>query len=57
MDRKQRAGRNRTITLTDEERESLRNHLVFLPVAEEANLMDKIICADMFEAMPYTPQT
>jgi site-specific DNA-methyltransferase (adenine-specific) len=56
MEPKQRAGRNRTITLTDEERESLREQLVFLPVDDETILLDKIICANMFEAITSIPQ-
>lgn len=53
---KQRAQLNRTITLTDSEREMLRQQLVHMPVNEGADLMNRIICADIFEAIQYIPQ-
>lgn len=56
MAEKQRAGRNRTITLTDDERESLRQKLVRLPIHPSTDLMNKVICGDMFEAINHIPR-
>jgi len=53
---KQRAKLNRTITLTDSEREVLRQQLVRMPVKPGTGLLNRVICADMFEAVQYIPR-
>jgi len=52
---KKRAGRNRTITLTDIEREKYKNELLYLPINQDT-VVNKIICGDMFQATKYIPQ-
>lgn len=56
MQTKQRAKLNRTITLTDNERERLRRQLVHIPAEADTELMNKIICTDIFEAIQYIPR-
>lgn len=56
MQNKQRAKLNRTITLTDSEREVLRQQLVYMPVEAGTDLLNRIVCADMFEAIQYIPR-
>lgn len=55
MNTKQRAGRNRTITLTSEERATLREQIIFPPVPEETDILNKVICADLFQAISCIP--
>lgn len=63
MAEKIRAGRNRTITLTDEEREQLRKRLTVLPMAEcpqngalsGVEAIDKTINANLLDALPFLP--
>ena len=55
-DIKQRAGRNRTITLTNEERELLRQEIVFLPITEGIELVNKVVCGDTFEGLKFLPE-
>jgi site-specific DNA-methyltransferase (adenine-specific) len=56
MQTKQRAKLNRTITLTDSEREELRQQLVYMPIDEDTDLMNRIICADIFDSIQYIPR-
>lgn len=56
LQNKQRAKLNRTITLTDSEREVLRQQLVYMPVEAGTDLLNRIVCADMFEAIQYIPR-
>lgn len=56
MQSKQRAKLNRTVTLADSEREELRRQLVRLPVEAGTDLLNRIICADIFEAVQYIPR-
>ena len=55
MKQKQRAGRNRTITLTEAEMAKYRKMLVYPPISQGTNLMNKIICGDMFEVVKQIP--
>ena len=53
---KDRAPRNRTVSLTDNERETLRDRLVRVnnPVTPD-RLYNRTICQDLFEILPYLP--
>lgn len=54
---KQRAGRNRTITLNDAEREDLRKDLSFLSEKSAVDgAVDKTFNQDLFEALEYLPR-
>ncbi len=54
---KQRAGRNRTITLTDAEREDLRKDLSFLSdICTVEDTVDKTFNQDLFEALERLPK-
>ena len=54
---KKRANRNRTITLTDEERTLLRQELISLDSqCEVGEILDKTICQDLFAAIDYLPK-
>lgn len=54
---KQRAGRNRTITLNDAEREDLRKDLSFLSEKSAVDgAVDKTFNQDLFEALEYLPK-
>ena len=53
---KQRAKMNRTITLTDSEREILRQQLLRMPIDPGIDLLNRIICADLFEAVHCIPR-
>lgn len=55
MKEKQRAGRNRTITMNRAEMAKYRKKLVYLPISQDTDLMNKIICGDMFEAVKAVP--
>ena len=70
MEEKKRAGRNRTITLTDTEKQTLKNHLITITEAntvvepafpepgrsvETTSVLDKTINADLLTALPYLP--
>ena len=51
-----RAGRNRTVTLGDGERSALSERLVRLTApAVPADLLDRTVCQDLFEALPHLP--
>jgi len=47
---------NRTITLTDSEREILRQQLLRMPIDPGIDLLNRIICADLFEAVHCIPR-
>lgn len=57
MEEKIRAGRNRTITLSDEERTKLRERLITAPEALEgpAAVLDRTINSDLLTALPHLP--
>lgn len=56
MEEKKRAERNRTITLTDTEKETLKKRLVTVnQVIEPAEITDKTINADLLQALPLLP--
>ena len=57
MEEKIRAGRNRTITLSDEERTKLRERLITAPEALEgpAAVLDRTINSDLLTALPQLP--
>ena len=56
MEEKKRAERNRTITLTDTEKETLKKRLVTVnQVTEPAEITDKTINADLLQALPLLP--
>ena len=57
MEEKIRAGRNRTITLTDAEKESLRKRLITVNTVVEChrNFLDHTINADLLAALPHLP--
>ena len=56
MEEKKRAERNRTITLTDTEKETLKKHLVTVnKVIEPVEITDKTINADLLQALPLLP--
>ncbi len=56
MERKQRAPRNRTLSLTDEERASYRSRLLRLsePISP-TSLLNRTICQDVLEAVEFLP--
>lgn len=56
LEQKNRADRNRTITLTDEDRASLHRHILFPPLDNHLELNNKIICSDMFDAIQFIPR-
>lgn len=56
METKQRAGRNRTITLTDHERETLRKQLLFVPFRDDTDFLNHIVCGNTMEVLPLLPQ-
>ena len=56
MPTRQRAKLNRTITLTDSEREVLLQQVLHVPIDSATDLMNKIICADIFKAIQYIPR-
>lgn len=51
-----RAERNRTMTLTDEERVELRGELLFTPIPPGLDIRDRVICGDAFEALASIPR-
>ena len=54
---KQRAGRNRTMTLSDTEKEELRKDLSFLSEKSAVDgAVDKTFNQDLFEALEYLPR-
>src|SRR3990172_982140 len=54
---KQRAPRNRTITLTDEEMAEYSKLLIALDVsASVEQIIDRIICQDVLETLPLLPE-
>ena len=54
---KQRAGRNRTMTLSDTEKEELRKDLSFLSEKSAVDgAVDKTFNQDLFEALEYLPK-
>ena len=70
MEEKKRAGRNRTITLTDTEKQTLKNRLITITEAntvvepavpkpgrrvETTTVLDKTINADLLTALPHIP--
>ncbi len=61
MEEKIRAGRNRTITLDDSERDRLRERLVTVPAGaaiepvEMTAVLDRTINSDLLAALPYLP--
>ena len=56
MEEKKRAERNRTITLTDTEKETLKKRLVTVnQVTEPAEITDKTVNADLLQALPLLP--
>ena len=56
MPTKQRAGRNRTITLTPEEMDRYRARLLHLnSAAPLPDILDRTICQSLFEAVAYLP--
>lgn len=54
MTEKKRAGRNRTITLTEEEREYYRKQLVRSP-DHDGELLNRVICGDCMDWLPRIP--
>lgn len=53
---KQRAGRNRTLTINETERASLRKRLLTLSdVAAGANVVGRTICANLLDVLPLLP--
>lgn len=56
MPTRQRAKLNRTITLTDSEREVFLQQVLHVPIDSATDLMNKIICADIFKAIQYIPR-
>lgn len=56
MDTKQRAPRNRTITLSETEREKYRPHLLRLSAeASISDLIDVVLNQDVFTALDFLP--
>ena len=55
MTEKIRAERNRTITLTDDEKEELRGKIITLQTIKDSNIVDKTICSDLLNALPFIP--
>src|SRR5438552_12940516 len=56
IDRRARAPRNRTLTLSPDERQRLSEVLLYPPIPQNAELLtDKIICADAHSAMNALP--
>ena len=56
MEEKKRAERNRTITLTDTEKQTLKKRLVTVnQVTDPAEITDKTINADLLQALPLLP--
>ena len=56
MGNRVRAARNRTITLTDGEREELRRELLRAPVPFGTDPLDRVICGDAFEVLASLPR-
>lgn len=56
MEEKQRAGHNRTVRLTDRDMEKYRKMLLYLPIDGHTDLMNKIICGDIFQAIGSVPR-
>ncbi len=55
MKLKHRAPRNKTIVLTDADREKYSSQLLRLPLAPGTDVVNQIICGDMFEAVRELP--
>lgn len=55
MKEKQRAPRNKTIVLSEEEKERYSRQLIYLPLTPEMDVVNRIICGDMFEAVKDLP--
>jgi len=56
MDTKERAGRNRTIVLNDEEKAILRKSIIYWPFTSEVSLTNKVVCANIFDAIGNIPK-
>ena len=52
---KERASRNRTITLTDDERKELKQQITFAQSFDATQVEDTIICADLFDIIDQIP--
>ncbi len=55
-DLKERAARNRTVFLTDEEKQDLRGEIVFAPVGAQSTLINKVVCGDIFQVAGHIPK-
>lgn len=56
MKEKHRAPRNKTIVLSTEEREKYSSQLLRLPLGVDSDVVNRIICGDMFEAVLELPR-
>lgn len=56
MKEKQRAPRNKTIVLTEEEKDRYSRQLIYLPLTPDMDVVNKIVCGDMFEAVKDLPR-
>ena len=52
---KERAKRNRTLTLTDEERRELQQMMITAQDFDAANAENTIVCADLLEVIDQIP--
>ena len=52
---KERASRNRTITLTDDERKELKQQITFAQSFDATQVEDTIICADLLDIIDQIP--
>ena len=52
---KQRAGRNKTITITDEERSELKQHICTTQTFDAERWADAIVCADLLDVIDRVP--
>ncbi|MGH9684580.1 MAG: DNA-methyltransferase [Candidatus Acidiferrales bacterium] len=55
--RKQRAPRNRTLVLSDEEKAVYKNQLLRLPLSDNTRLVNKIICGDVLDVCSGLPKS
>jgi site-specific DNA-methyltransferase (adenine-specific) len=53
---KQRAPRNKTIVLSEEEKDRYSRQLIYLPLTPDMDVVNKIVCGDMFEAVKDLPR-
>lgn len=56
MKEKQRAPRNKTIVLSEEEKDRYSRQLIYLPLTPDMDVVNKIVCGDMFEAVKDLPR-